>query len=115
MTAIAYSVIATLPDAATLAEYLAWLKGHVDQVIAGGASRAEIVRIEQPGEPLQVEARYLFADRQRFEMYLQTAAPGLRAEGLARFPPERGVRFERRVGTVIDSPMSGAAPRHPAN
>ena len=29
------------------------------------------------------------------------AAPGLRAEGLARFGPERGVRFERRVGEIV--------------
>jgi hypothetical protein len=102
MTAISYTVIATLSDPTILAEYLAWLQqGHVAAVLAGGAQSGQIVKIEQPAEPLQVEVRYVFSDRQTFEAYLQTAAPGLRAEGLEKFPPERGVGFDRRVGTVV--------------
>jgi hypothetical protein len=102
MPPIAYTVIATLPDTATLAEYIGWLQSdHCRKVQAAGARSAEIIRIEQPSEPLQVEVRYTFADRHRFETYLQTAAPGLRAEGLEKFPPERGVRFDRRVGTFV--------------
>lgn len=102
MAAISYTVIATLPDAPTLAEYVAWLQdGHIAGVMAGGARSGQIVRIEQPADPLQVEARYEFSDRQTFETYLQTDAPGLRAEGLEKFPAERGVRFERRVGTIV--------------
>jgi hypothetical protein len=104
MSAIAYTVIATLPDAPTAAEYIHWLEtDHLHKVISAGATRGQIVRIEQPAEPHQVETRYQFSDRQRFEEYLKTAAPGLRAEGLERFPPERGVKFERRVGTVMGS------------
>lgn len=102
MAAIAYTVICTLPDIATLSEYVAWLRDdHIAQVIAAGALSGEIVRIEQPPTPLQVETRYVFSDRQTFEAYLQHEAPGLRAQGLARFPPERGIRFERRVGTIV--------------
>jgi hypothetical protein len=104
MSAIAYTVIATLPDAPTTAEYIHWLNtDHLQKVVAAGARRGDIVRIEQPAEPHQVETRYEFPDRQAFEVYLKTAAPGLRAEGLEKFPAERGVKFERRVGIVMGS------------
>lgn len=104
MAAISYTVIATLPDTSTLTEYVSWLQqGHVAAVMAGGATRGQIVKIEQPPDPLLVEVRYEFPDRQRFETYLQTDAPGLRADGLEKFPPERGVKFERRVGTVLEA------------
>lgn len=101
MTAIGYTITATLPDQRTAAEYLAWLNGHVDQVVAHGAESASIVRIVEPDAPIQVEARYTFADRAAFDRYLAAGAPALRAEGLARFPPARGIRFDRRVGEVV--------------
>ena len=101
MPAIAYTVIATLPDEPTRSEYLAWLNaGHVDDVVRAGAAWAQVVRIEDPASPPQVESRYLFPDRATFEAYLRDTSPRLRAEGLSRFPPARGVRFERRVGIV---------------
>jgi hypothetical protein len=101
MAAIAYTVIATLPDAPIASEYIEWLRsGHVQSVVEGGAESAQIVRIEQPDTPLQVEARYVFPDRPTFERYLRDRAPALRAEGLQRFPPERGVSFNRRIGTL---------------
>jgi Domain of unknown function (DUF4286) len=101
MSAIAYTVIATLPDAAAASEYIHWLRdGHVQRVVAAGARSAVIVRIEQPPTPVQVESCYLFPGRAEFEHYLVEAAPGLRAEGLERFPPASGVSFERRVGTI---------------
>jgi hypothetical protein len=102
MAAIAYSVIATLPDQSTAREYTAWLEdGHVDEVIKHGAHSAMIVRLTDPPTPIQVETRYIFANRQVFDRYISNAAPGLRAEGLRRFPPERGITFERRVGEVV--------------
>ena len=102
MAAIAYSVIATLPTAAAASEYIAWLQaGHVQRVLESGAAWAGIIRIEQPPAPLQVESRYVFPDRATFERYLVDTAPGLRAEGLTRFPPASGVSFERRVGTAV--------------
>jgi hypothetical protein len=102
MTAIAYSVIASLPDERTASEYIAWLEsGHVDHVVACGAHTGMIVRVQEPAEPVQVETRYIFPNRAAFETYVREHAPKLRAEGLRRFGPERGVRFERRVGTVV--------------
>lgn len=102
MSAIAYTVVATLPDDAVASEYTAWLEsGHLDAVLKAGAGNAVIVRIQDPPSPLQVETRYLFPSREVFERYLREAAPGLRAEGLQRFPPERGVSFHRRVGVVL--------------
>jgi hypothetical protein len=101
MSAIAYTVIATLPDEETARAYVAWLEdGHVDAVIEGGAESGMIVRIQEPASPIQVESRYVFATREAFEGYVEGAAPALREEGLARFGPERGVRFERRIGVV---------------
>lgn len=102
---IAYMVTALLPDEATALEYIAWLEdGHLDKVIEGGAHSAMIVRLEGgsggAGSP-RVETHYVFATRELFDRYVEKAAPVLRAEGLKKFPPERGVRFERRVGVIL--------------
>lgn len=99
---LAYTVIATLPDAETASEYIAWLHGgHLRAVVAGGASEARVVRIDDPPEPIQVEARYTFAGREVFDRYLRDHAPALREEGTRRFGPQRGVTLVRRVGTFI--------------
>jgi hypothetical protein len=102
MGPIAYTVIASLPTASQATEYVRWLQdGHLQRVLESGAIWAGIVRVEQPASPLQVESRYVFPDRPAFEKYLLETAPGLRAEGLERFPPSSSVSFERRVGTVV--------------
>lgn len=102
MSAIAYSVTATLPDEATAHEYIEWLEdGHIDRVIEGGAHSGMIVRMVDPATPIRVETRYIFSNQARFDEYLRTAAPALRADGLKRFPPSRGITFERRVGVVL--------------
>jgi hypothetical protein len=102
MSAIAYTVIATLPDAATRDEYVAWLEdGHLDAVIKGGAHSAMIVVVEEPAAPLRVETRYIFQTRAVFDHYVAQVAPALRADGARRFPPSRGVGMERRVGRVL--------------
>jgi hypothetical protein len=102
MSGIAYTVIATLPDEAARAEYIAWLEdGHVDAVIRAGAHSGLIARVIDPPAPPQVETRYIFSTRELFEAYLRDAAPALRAQGLQRFGPARGVRFERRIAEVI--------------
>lgn len=101
MMAMAYSVSATCPDEATRDEYVAWLRGgHVDAVIAGGADSATIVVFEGEARP-RAEVRYVFSSRERYERYLREHAPGLRAEGLAKFPPERGVVFARTLGHLV--------------
>jgi len=100
--AIAYTVTATLPDEATRDEYIAWLEdGHLDQVVRHGAHSAMAVSWIDSGPPFHVETRYIFATRELFDRYTSEAAPALRADGLRRFPPERGVSFERRVGVVL--------------
>jgi len=97
---ILYMVTATLPDAETAREYIAWLEdGHVDQVIEGGAHSGMIVRLE--GEPVRVETHYVFATRARFDEYVAKHAPALREDGLKRFPPERSIQFERRIGEIL--------------
>ena len=101
---IAYTVIATFPDEATRDEYIAWLEdGHVDQVIKGGAHSAAIVKLDRPtpADPIQAEVRYIFATRSLLDQYIQNHAPALRADGLKRFPPERGITFRRTTGEIL--------------
>jgi hypothetical protein len=105
MSTIVYAVTATLPDEATAREYVEWLlDGHVAGVIAGGAKTGCVVRIEEPAMPIRVETRYDFASREALGRYVEGAAPALRAEGLAKFGPARGVRFERVVGRIESAP-----------
>lgn len=101
MAPFSYAVIATLPDEATATEYVAWLKdGHVDQVIAGGASTASIVRLDAEGAEAapRVMTQYVFPSRAVFNTYVERYAPALRADGQKRFPPARGVTFVRLAG-----------------
>src|SRR5690606_41091277 len=103
-TRIAYTVIARFPNEATRDEYVAWLEdGHIDQVIAHGAHSAMIVRLEPdgPGEAPTVEVRYVFSTHENYDRYVREHAPALRADGLKRFPPERGVVFRRTVGVIV--------------
>lgn len=102
MTRIAYTVRATIPDEATAVEYTRWLvDGHVLAVVKAGAVSAEIVRITDPPSPIRVEARYVFSDQAALDRYLRESAPTLRAEGLAKFPPSRGIALERTVGRMV--------------
>ena len=97
-----YTVTATLPDANLAEEWLAWLRsGHIADVLAGGAMSAEIIALDQP--PLTFEVRYRFPNRQAFDHYEQEIAPRLRAEGLKRFPPEKGIIYRRSVGEVVNA------------
>ncbi len=99
---ILYAVIATLPDEPTRARYINWLlQGHIQQVCAGGATAASVIRLD--GQPLRVMARYTFPTRDALERYIATDAPRLRAEGLALFGPETGVTFERLTGQIAGS------------
>lgn len=80
--------------------WLDWMYGeHLGQVLASGARSAEIVRLDGPVTTF--EARYVFASRQEFQHYERDHAPRLRADGLRRFPPESGIRFERTTGEIV--------------
>lgn len=101
--AFAYTVIGDFDDAAVAGEWVDWLThGHLQAVLDGGALSAEVVRLEPTqAAPLRLEVRYRFADHAAFQRYERDAAPALRADGLARFPPSRGVRLTRVLGEVL--------------
>jgi antitoxin (DNA-binding transcriptional repressor) of toxin-antitoxin stability system len=100
MEEIVYTVTATLPNSQVADEWLAWLRdGHIAEILAEGATSAEIIALDQPD--LTYEVRYRFPSRQAFERYEQKIAPRLRAEGLKRFPPEKGISYRRSTGTVL--------------
>lgn len=104
MPAISYTVIATFLDEATCAEYAAWLQdGHIDQVLSHGGDSATLVRMDRAtsNDPIRLEVRYIFPTRGVFDRYVEHHAPALRADGLKRFPQERGVSFARTVGEVV--------------
>lgn len=106
---IAYTVTAEFDDARVADEWIAWLRdGHLAEVIAGGALSATIVRTDgdvsssaSGGAVVRCEVRYHFASRESFRRYEQQHAPRLRADGLLRFPPHRGIKMRRSIGEVV--------------
>jgi hypothetical protein len=97
---IAYTVACSFDDPAVAGAWVAWLRdGHLAEVCAAGALDGRIVKLDGPAP--RYEVRYHFADRAAFEAYERGTAARLRAEGLARFPPERGVRYARTIGEVV--------------
>ena len=105
MARISYCVTASLPDEATALEYLDWLHGgHLDGVLLGGAETAEVVRLD--GDGFRIETRYCFPSRDAFASYEAGPAVALREDGRARFGPERGIAFERRVGEVVNGQIT---------
>jgi hypothetical protein len=102
MSELSYTVAATFTDPALAGSWLRWLRqGHTADVLAGGATSAEIVQMD--GTPLSFEVRYRFPSRDAFSTYEQQHAPRLRAEGLKLFPPEKGVTYRRTLGEILDS------------
>lgn len=99
MSSITYTVIASFTDGRVADEWIDWLKsGHIEQVLEHGATDAEILRLDSPER--KVEVRYHFPSRKVFSEYEINHAPKLRAEGMTRFPPQRGVSYQRTIGTV---------------
>jgi|JI10StandDraft_1071094.scaffolds.fasta_scaffold405235_3 hypothetical protein len=97
-SSVIYAVTATVP-AGVVEAYLAWLLGgHVAAVLAGGAEQAWVTRLE--GDTPRIESRYRFAHRAALDHYLTHTAPGLRAEGIARFVEPYGVVFTREIGVL---------------
>ena len=102
MEPITYTVTATFQDPELAREWLRWLQdGHIAEVLAGGAADAEIIALDGPG--CSFEVRYHFPSRAAFTGYERDHAPRLRAEGLKRFPVEKGVAYQRSVGVVKDT------------
>lgn len=102
-----YRVRATLPSSQVRDEYIAWLThGHLQAVKRAGASDARLILIDpDPADPRPiVESHYTFPSRAAFDSYLATAAPALRAEGLAKFPPDCGIHMQRALGSIMTEP-----------
>lgn len=98
----AYTVSVEFSDPTVAEEWLEWLKaGHLAEVLAGGAADAEVIELIVPPPRRRFEVRYHFADADAFAIYEREHAPRLRADGLARFPPERGVSYQRSTGQVL--------------
>ncbi len=92
----AYTVTAEVDDEATARAWAEWLRTkHLADVVAAGASQAELIQ----WSALVFESRYRFESRAAFERYEAEHAPRLRAEGLAAFP--KGVRLSRKTGDVV--------------
>lgn len=111
---IEYSVQISVPDTQTATAMLTWLDTeHLSAVCAAGAIDARVVRLDsadradQDAEAVTFVARYRFASRSAFAHYEREHAPRLRAESLVRFPPERGVRYQRSVADIVaEAPSS---------
>lgn len=102
MAILAYTVAVTFQDHALADEWLLWLtSGHIAEVLAGGATDAEVIELDGPERSFEV--RYHFPSRAVFERYEKEHAPRLRAEGLRRFPVEKGVSYRRSLGVVASS------------
>jgi hypothetical protein len=100
MAELAYTVAVTFTDLALVESWLAWLRDrHLADVLAGGATSAEIVRMD--GGDGTFEVRYRFPSRAAFAVYERDHAPRLRAEGLRLFPVESGVSYRRTAGEVV--------------
>jgi hypothetical protein len=97
-----YTVVCTFDDARVAEEWITWLRDeHLAEVCAAGAMDAEVIRCDGLAGHARCEVRYHFASREAFEAYQRDHAPRLRAEGLKRFPPERGLKYERTTGEVV--------------
>lgn len=86
-------------DATVRDAYLAWLDGHVAEILAlPGFTGARVFEVTEPapqGGRVALCMQFRLVDGAALEAYLREHAPRLRADGLARF----GDRFraQRRV------------------
>ena len=100
MSAIRYTVEVAFPDEEVAERWLNWMRaGHAAEVLAGGATAAEIVR--RDGPVIEYEARYSFSSREAFDRYEREHAPRLRSAGLRLFPTEHGIHYHRTTGVVM--------------
>ncbi len=99
----AYTVACTFEDAAVAEEWIAWLRDeHLRDVCDAGAIDALVIRCDvEAGAKPRCEVRYRFTSRAAFDAYVRDHAQRLRAEGLKRFPPERGLAYERSTGEIV--------------
>jgi len=96
----------TKSDASVIDRWLKWLRDpHIADVMEGGATGAEIVRVA--GDPPAFEVRYRFASHAGFRIYETEHAPALKQEGLLLFPAEElGMVYSRSHGPVVHATNS---------
>lgn len=85
-------------DADLRADYLAWLRPHVDEILAlPGFTGADAFEVREPVEPGEARfcMQFRLVDDAALQAYLRDHAPRLRAEGVARFGAR--MRAQRRV------------------
>jgi hypothetical protein len=99
MAQFAYTIFCELPSEQVAADWVEWLTtgGHMKQIKEKGATDAYLIQ----HEPLKYEARYIFPSREAFEVYEKEHAPALREDGIRKFPPELGLKYQRTTGTVV--------------
>jgi hypothetical protein len=96
--AFLYTVTVAFDDEATCADFEAWLlRSHIDDVLAAGAERATVARIDAPSPTLM--AQYRFPSREAFVRYEANEAPRLREHGLV-FLAGRPATFQRTTAVV---------------
>lgn len=74
--------------------------GHVQGVIAGGATSAEVIVLDSDDGSVKVESNYLFPSRAALQAYFDGPALALREEGKVLFIDTGKVTFQRRIGEV---------------
>lgn len=104
MSEIAYTVTCTVTYKTLEQDWLDWIGGHMDEVVAAGAQSAELIKRDHETDA-QVETvyeiRYKFKDRGSFDEYLENHAPRLRRDSHEKFPVEDGFHYQRNVGEVL--------------
>lgn len=92
-------------DAAIRADYLAWLRVHVEEICAlPGFTGAQVFEVTEPAPATGRESlcvQYRLLDAAALDAYLREHAPRLRADGVARF----GDRF-RAHRRVLQAPVA---------
>ncbi|GAB2503819.1 DUF4286 family protein [Lysobacter humi (ex Lee et al. 2017)] len=92
-------------DAAIEADYLAWLRPHIAEIVAlPGFTGATLHAVLEPAPASACRrycVQYRLVDAAALEAYLRDHAPRLRADGIARFG-ER-MRATRRVMQALDA------------
>lgn len=97
-----YTVTVTLLDSDMAERFIDWLRnGHIAEVMTGGATSANICRID--GDEIMYAIEYLFPSRAVFAAYEREHAPRLREQGRKLFPPSHGVVYQRSMADVIHS------------
>lgn len=89
-------------DASIRTDYLAWLEGHVAEILAlPGFIGADVFEVTEPADAdlLRLCMQYELVDADALADYLRDHAPRLRADGIARFGTR--MRAQRRVMRLL--------------